>query len=455
MSFSRRFFIRQVVTIGPIALTLGFETDLWAAQCGLPATGQDCSLPTPPPATRYIPNEPTVRTRYSALEMSQSGMSTQLQQFRDAICAVRDLPPTDVLSWTKLVAQHCINCASTNTSNIHYDQQFLPWHRALLYFLEKSLRTLSRNDDVRLVYWDWENADSRVLPAIYAPPDQPLYWANRNLTSRKWPLKYDDVNVQPLLGIPDFKTFGGGTQQRNPTPAAYSGPHANVHNAFSPGDMANLQYSPRDPVFYAHHGNIDRLWSSWAALPGHSNPDFGDAKVYFYDETRTWKYVLMNDLRDTRKLGYEYSSLMQARTSPRNLRTMTMGAEDNRLELSAPTLRRLAAPGPEFLILTNIRGLEAFPPDTRQFGVFSGRPAVGTSSGSASNFLGMVSRVMSEGHAHAEVLSAALDVSNKFPSLAPGGAAGTFDLFIAPLDDERRTTAEAIPLDADSIRIVG
>ena len=48
----------------------------------------------------------------------------------------RDLPSTDVIGWTKLVAQHCIWCARNNPNNIHYNWQFLPWHRALLYFLE-------------------------------------------------------------------------------------------------------------------------------------------------------------------------------------------------------------------------------------------------------------------------------------------------------------------------------
>lgn len=454
MAVSRRFFVRQVVTIGPVVLALGVDSDLWAAECGKPASGQDCTLPTPPPATRFIPNEPVVRTRYSALEMADPSRATQLQQFRDAICRIRDLPPTDVISWTKLVAQHCINCASSNTSNIHYDWQFLPWHRALLYFLERSMRKLTGNDDVRLVYWDWENASSRVLPSIYAPPDQPLYWANRNTSGPRWPLRYDDVNVQPLLGIPGFAQFGGTATQNSPRPAAYSGPHANVHNAFSPGDMANLQYSPRDPVFYAHHGNIDRLWSSWDAISGHNNPDFGSARVYFYDETRTWRYVLMNDLRDERLLGYRYSSLMQPR-SARPPRPMATARRTNTIELSSVTMRSVNAPGPEFLILSNITGLDAFPHDTTMFGIFSGKPPVGTAAGSTSTFLGTASRVLSEGHAHDGVLSAAIDVSNRLGSL-PANTAGMFELFIAPLDNERRvTTAEAIPLMAESIQLVG
>ena len=52
---------------------------------------------------------------------------------------------------------------------------------------------------------------------------------------------------------------------------------------------------------------------------GHTNPDFGDAKVYFYDENGVWRYVLMNDVKDEKKLGYQYSSLMRPTEPPRNL----------------------------------------------------------------------------------------------------------------------------------------
>jgi len=166
---------------------------------------------------------------------------------------------------------------------------------------------------------------------------------NRDL----WPLRDDRVNVQPLLGVPDFRIFGGTAVQRSPVPASFSGPHANVHNAFAPGDMANLQFSPRDPVFYAHHGNIDRLWSSWVATPGgHSNPDFGTARVFFYDENREWRYVLMNDLRDESKLGYKYSSLMQPRVPIASLKASSLGKTANRVTLAVPTLESVKAGGP-------------------------------------------------------------------------------------------------------------
>ncbi len=54
-------------------------------------------------------------------------------------------------------------------------------------------------------------------------------------------------------------------------------------------DMSDLQYAALDPLFYAHHGNIDRLWEVWKSLPGGSRKDLGQAdflntQFLFYDE---------------------------------------------------------------------------------------------------------------------------------------------------------------------------
>ena len=159
MKTTRRTFTRTIV-IGSVTLVLdpgiGFAQD-------------DCTLPSPGTATRFIPKEPKVLPRLSAAELAAPGHAAQLKAFRAAIGKLRALPPADVVGWTKLIAQHCIQCAPADKNNIHFDWQFAGWHRALLYFVERTLRsTIGGGDDnVRLPYWDWENAASRTLPAIY------------------------------------------------------------------------------------------------------------------------------------------------------------------------------------------------------------------------------------------------------------------------------------------------
>ena len=447
MKTSRRAFT-TTLTLG--SLTLVFDPGM--------AFGQDdCTLPTPGTATRFIPAEPRIVPRISAADLAQPARAVQLKAYRDAFGKIRALPASDTIGWTKQIAQHCIQCDPANTKNIHYDWQFVGWHRAYLYFLERILRSRvgGGGDELRLVYWDWENTASRTLPAIFAPKDQPLYYDNRgDLSGPNWPLTDDDVDVQGLLAIQQFSQFGGTATQKKPVPAVFSGPHANVHNNFDPGDMADLQYSPRDPVFYAHHANIDRLWSSWVAA-GHRNPDFGTAKVYFYDETRTWRYVLLNDLRDERKLGYQYSTLMQPATPVRSLTTVRLGRRDTDFVIPAETRLPLRSQpsAAAFLLLTNIQNLESFPETAREFGIFMKAVAAGVVANAESGYLGKASRVFSRQHAHAGPLSASLNVTGKAAAMAEAED-GTIKLYIAPLTAAGVTSAAGVPLTAEGVSLI-
>lgn len=43
--------------------------------------------------------------------------------------------------------------------------------------------------------------------------------------------------------------------------------HASVHIGIggNTGDIANVNSSPGDPLFYLHHANLDRIWEEWQA----------------------------------------------------------------------------------------------------------------------------------------------------------------------------------------------
>lgn len=54
-------------------------------------------------------------------------------------------------------------------------------------------------------------------------------------------------------------------------------------------DMGNFGRAAWDPMFYVHHGNIDRLWNMWTKLPGGtrtfpSDCDFNISQFTYYDE---------------------------------------------------------------------------------------------------------------------------------------------------------------------------
>src|ERR1700683_3879271 len=100
MKFTRRSFFRQTLVAGPAAMTFWIDMgNAWAQD--------QCTLAQPDTAEPFVPNEPKVQPRYSALEMKTW---PELAKFRDAFCKLRALPSTDVIGWDKQIAQHCLHC---------------------------------------------------------------------------------------------------------------------------------------------------------------------------------------------------------------------------------------------------------------------------------------------------------------------------------------------------------
>jgi tyrosinase len=48
-------------------------------------------------------------------------------------------------------------------------------------------------------------------------------------------------------------------------------PHGTVHNNIGK-DIWDIRRSARDPIFWLHHANIDRLWTVWTKNRGRKNP---------------------------------------------------------------------------------------------------------------------------------------------------------------------------------------
>ncbi|XVE87997.1 hypothetical protein DITRI_Ditri19aG0033200 [Diplodiscus trichospermus] len=76
-------------------------------------------------------------------------------------------------------------------------------------------------------------------------------------------------------------------------------------------DMGNIYSAGRDPLFYSHHSNVDRMWSIWKSLPGKKRNDFTDldwldASFVFYDENANLVRAKVRDCLDTKTLGYDY-----------------------------------------------------------------------------------------------------------------------------------------------------
>jgi hypothetical protein len=130
---------------------------------------------------------------------------------------------------------------------------FLAWHRGYLYFFERMLRKAAEDDTLTLPYWDW--TASPAVPLAYRDP--------ANATN---PLFHErDINDGSLIPsqfvVDDLNTAIAQTGFNGFSPSLEESPHGQVH-VFVGGDMGSVPTSARDPIFWLHHCNIDRLWNS-------------------------------------------------------------------------------------------------------------------------------------------------------------------------------------------------
>ena len=156
----------------------------------------------------------------------------------------------------------------------HENAYFLPWHRWMLYFHERLLGALIANRDFLLPIWDWET--SIDLPDfISKDKSSPLYNSTRICAKETKP-KLEGLrrDWKRLVTTVKFSTFFGqtkGNDSLSDFPGdAVGGPHAAIHNWVG-GDMGCYETAGKDPLFYMHHANVDRMWShrKWlSAQPG-------------------------------------------------------------------------------------------------------------------------------------------------------------------------------------------
>jgi tyrosinase len=224
--------------------------------------------------------------------------STEIATLRTGVAAMKARPPSDPTSWWYQARMHAIDsgtAAALQDNCQHRQFFFFSWHRMFVYYFERILRKASGDPNFAQPYWNYTDIPAEgVIPEPYRlPADEAtnaLYNASRApLYNGGAALPPADVSYASGFDLTNFTTtlggvpsFGGRTvsvPMHLPSPAPGSGliersPHNNVHNDIGgmTGDMAGGE-SPRDPVFWLHHSNIDRLWKRWIALGnGRANP---------------------------------------------------------------------------------------------------------------------------------------------------------------------------------------
>ncbi|KAI5071758.1 hypothetical protein GOP47_0014009 [Adiantum capillus-veneris] len=287
------------------------------------AASVNCCLPVSTTITDFkLPTNLPMRTRLSAHQVP----SSYIAKYNQAYKLLRELPASDPRQYSQQANVHCAFCDAAYDVNgtqveyqVHNSWLFFPWHRWYLYFHERILATLIKDDTFALPFWNWDAASGYTLPPIYNDSKSPLYDANRNPLHRtpavvdlNYNFTESNSSAAALLAanntlmyrqmVTNSKTpslfFGQPYRQgdeANPGAGTIENlPHGTVHvwtgNPANPNDedMGTLYSAGRDPIFHAHHSNIDRLWEVWKSLGGRrqdlTDSDYLNATFLFYDE---------------------------------------------------------------------------------------------------------------------------------------------------------------------------
>jgi tyrosinase len=153
-------------------------------------------------------------------------------------------------------------------SHFGYPEHFLTWHRMYLYFFERIVEEVV-GQPFALPYWAYlEGPDGqRRLPAslleeTHNGGPNALWFEERNEDFVTGGITMaSDVGFSTAFEERQLLKGGG---RRGFNRELEVRPHNNVHGIV--GTILGMGDTPmagRDPIFWLHHANIDRLWESW------------------------------------------------------------------------------------------------------------------------------------------------------------------------------------------------
>ncbi|EFJ24536.1 hypothetical protein SELMODRAFT_101213 [Selaginella moellendorffii] len=305
-----------------------------------------CCPPKPKGATSYFkPDSRPMRVRPAAHLVDKD----YIAKYNEAYAKMRALPPDDPRSLRQQAKVHCAYCnygyrqkgAPKQTLQIHFNWLFLPWHRWYLYFHEKILGSLIGDPSFALPFWSWDQEGGRYIPDMFRR-ETALYDAKRD-TSHYEPTRVDlfyspgsdkksdeqirednlSIMYNNVAKVKQPDAFFGyplrkGSSSINGPGGVERAPHNAMHifcgspNQPNNEDMGNFYSAGKDPLFYCHHGNVDRMWDVWRSLGNmdFTDPDYLNTEFLFFDEKQDLVRVKVKDsLNNEKMLKYKYQAM--------------------------------------------------------------------------------------------------------------------------------------------------
>jgi tyrosinase len=150
-----------------------------------------------------------------------------------------------------------------------YPEHFVTWHRMYLYFLERIIEEVVK-EPFAFPYWTYaKDAQGlrRLPPEFRKPKDgsvrNALYFKERNDDFLRDGIGTEG-EVDHKEAFDERSLLLTKSRREGFSVLLERTPHGSVHAAIGTTlGMGDFPYAARDPIFWLHHANIDRLWESW------------------------------------------------------------------------------------------------------------------------------------------------------------------------------------------------
>jgi len=331
-----------------------------------PENPTNCCPPLPKKIIDFRPPSSfsPLRTRRAAHLVDEDYVA----KYAEAISLMKSLPEDDPRNFYQQANVHCAYCDDAYEQvgfpklelDVHFCWLFFPWHRYYLYFYERILGKLINDPTFALPFWNWDSPSGMQMPYIFTDPKSPLYDQFRDqnhqppvlldldyaagdpnptnankLYSSNLRVMYKQMvsgAAKPTLFF--GKPYRAGDDSRPGAGTIENSPHNNIHRwtgdptQENTEDMGNFYSAARDPIFFCHHSNVDRMWTIWKTIPGGIRRDISDldwlnSEFLFYNENAELVRCKVRDCLDNRRLRYTYQNVeipwLKSKPIPRRL----------------------------------------------------------------------------------------------------------------------------------------
>lgn len=220
----------------------------------------------------------------------------------------------------------------------HGTPWFFAWHRLFLYYFEKALQKAANDPNLFLPYWDYTDPANLAMPSAYPSATyvdgQGHVEVNALNEARRTPgwnppggnlLDPASTNIDDALKTKIFFDTATSTGFQSEIEGNV---HGYVHCTVVPcpgPDMGAVGYSANDPIFWAHHANIDRMWDCWTSL-GNANPQNPQYLAKTFSFVDADGNLVTNKVADlfngTIEFGYTYQQASNCARGPSGLESV-------------------------------------------------------------------------------------------------------------------------------------